>query len=130
MFAMVLLTFSTVVRLFLARTRFVREGKVKASFFKTYQGGSEPEESAKLARHFSNLFEAPTLFYVVCLAALITEPTSTLAVALAWLYVALRCVHTFIHTGSNQIQPRIAAYFSSWLVLLALWVCVVVAATR
>jgi hypothetical protein len=125
MFAMVVLTISTLVRLFLARTRFVREGQVSASYFKTYQCGAEPEASAKLARHFVNLFEAPTLFYVACLAAMTSGQSSALLTALAWLYVALRCVHTYIHTGSNELNQRIAAYFSSWAVLLVLWVCVV-----
>ena len=68
MFAMVVLTFSVVIRLFRARSKFVAEGTVDVSYFKTYQDGNEPEASAKLARHFSNLYEAPVLFYVCCLA--------------------------------------------------------------
>ncbi|HEY8152761.1 MAG TPA: MAPEG family protein [Myxococcota bacterium] len=125
MFAMVLLTFSTLVRLFRTRVRFVREGAVNPAYFKTYQNGSEPEASAKLARHFVNLFEAPTLFYVACVSAMVTGQATTLVIGLAWLYVALRCAHTYIHTGSNQLQHRIAAYFSSWAVLLLLWICIV-----
>jgi hypothetical protein len=126
MFAMVLLTFSTLVRLFRARIRFVREGAVSASYFKTYQDGAEPEASAKLARHFVNLFEAPTLFYVACIAAMVTGQATALVIVLAWLYVALRCVHTWIHTGSNTLQHRIAAYFSSWAVLLLIWIRIVI----
>jgi len=126
MFAMVLLTFLTLVRLFRTRIRFVREGVVNAAYFKTYQTGTEPEASAKLARHFVNLFEAPTLFYVACLAAIVSGQSTTLLNLLAWLYVVLRCVHTYIHTGSNQLQHRIAAYFSSWAVLLLMWICIVI----
>ena len=126
MFAMVVLTFTTLVRLFRARIRFVREGAVSASYFKTYQEGTEPEASAKLARHFVNLFEAPTLFYVACLAAIVSGQSSTLLTLLAWLYVALRSAHTYIHTGSNQLNHRIASYFSSWAVLLVLWICIVI----
>ncbi len=131
MFAMVLLTFSVLVRLFLTRTRFVREGQVSAGYFKTYQVGTEPEASAKLARHFVNLFEAPTLFYVACLAAMVSGQSTTFLNGVAWLYVALRGVHTFIHTGSNKLNQRIAAYFSSWTVLLLMWICIVIGvATR
>jgi len=130
MFAMVLLTASTLARLFVSRLGSVRAGAVNPRFFQIYQGGAEPEASAKLARHFVNLFEAPTLFYVACLAALATEQSGTGLVALAWLYVAVRCVHTFIHTGSNVLNARIAAYFSSWFVLLALWIRVVVGAAE
>ena len=122
MFAMVLLTFAVVVRLFRTRTRFVRDGQVSAGYFKTYQNGQEPEASAKLARHFANLFETPVLFYVACLAAMASQQASLLVMILAWLYVATRCAHAFIHTGSNRLNHRIAAYFSSWMVLLALWI--------
>ena len=128
MFAMVLLTVSTLARLFFSRLGAVRAGLVNPRFFQIYQGGAEPEASAKLARHFVNLFEAPTLFYVACLAAIATEQSGAWLVGLAWLYVGARLVHTIIHTGANVLNYRIAAYFSSWAVLLALWIRVVVGA--
>lgn len=128
MFAMVLLTFSTLARLFVTRVRFVREGAVDAAYFKTYQEGSEPEASAQLSRNFANLFEAPTLFYVACLAALAVGQSSTALTLLAWAYVLARAVHAWIHTGRNELSHRIAAYFASWAVLLAMWAWLVVGA--
>jgi hypothetical protein len=122
MVAMVLLTFSILVRLFFARRRAVAEGTVNADYFKVYQGAPEPEASAKLARHFSNLFEAPVLFYAACIAGIALNVAGTLFLALAWIYVVLRVIHTAIHTGANKIYPRLTAYFASWLVLLAMWV--------
>lgn len=121
MFAMVALTFGVLVTLFRTRAGFVRQGKVSAAYFKTYQEGAEPESSAKLARHFANLFEAPVLFYAACLAAMVSGQSSLLLHALAWLYVLLRGVHAWIHTGSNVLNHRIAAYFSGWAVLLLMW---------
>lgn len=121
MFAMVVLTFVVLVTLFRTRVRSVEQGEVSASYFKIYQQGSEPEASAKLARHFSNLFEAPVLFYAACLAAMVSGQSSPFLTVVAWLYVAVRCVHAFIHTGSNRLNHRIAAYFSSWVVLLVMW---------
>ncbi len=125
MFAMVLLTFGTVLALFRMRSRFVRERKVDPAYFATYQDGREPEASAKLGRHFTNLLEAPTLFYAGCLAAMISGQSSTLVVVLAWLYVAARVIHTSVHTGKNALMPRIAAYFSSWAILVAMWTVIV-----
>ena len=125
MFAMVVLTFSVVIRLFRARSKFVAEGTVDVSYFKTYQDGNEPEVSAKLARHFSNLYEAPVLFYVCCLAGIATGLTGTPFFVSAWVYVLVRVVHTYIHTGKNEIWPRVYAYFSSWIVLLTMWVLLV-----
>ena len=126
MFAMVLLTATTLAILFRSRVRAVRQGKVTAKYFRIYQGETEPEETAKPARHLANLFEAPVLFYAGCLAAMVTHDNGALLQVLAWLYVAARAVHTYIHLGANRLGRRINAYFASWLVLMALWVHVVV----
>ena len=126
MFAMVLLTAMALVILFRSRVRAVRQGKVTTKYFRIYQGETEPEETAKPARHFANLFEAPVLFYAGCLAAMVTHDGGALIQTLAWLYVAARAVHTYIHLGANRLGRRINAYFASWLVLMALWVHVVV----
>ncbi len=122
MFVMLLLTFSVVVRLFRARMKLVASGTLHPDFFKVYQGQSEPEAAAKLARHFTNLFEAPVLFYVVCLAAMTTQLTGPGFLVQAWIYVLARIIHTWIHTGSNKIWPRVYAYFASWIVLLSMWI--------
>lgn len=127
MFAMVCLTAFVLVRMFRARVRAVREGAVTPGYFKTYQGQQEPPQSAQTARHFVNLFEAPTLFYVACVTAMVVQVQGFGIVLLAWLYVAVRLVHAFIHLGPNKLNPRIRAYALSWLVLLALWTWIVVA---
>ena len=129
MFAMVLLSFATLVLLFRARTQSVREGAISAGFFKTYQNQVEPEENLQLSRHFVNLFESPVLFYAACLAALATQNASTTFQLVAWAYVLTRVVHAAVHIGSNNLRYRIAAYFASWILLLALWtmLCIEVA---
>lgn len=121
MFAMVLLSFSVLVRLFKARTAAVANGTVDPTYFKTYQNGAEPRASAQLARNFSNQFEAPVLFYAACATAMAMQVQGAVVLGLAWGYVVLRAAHCYIHTGRNKLMPRIYAYFSSWLVLLALW---------
>ncbi len=111
MAAMVLLTFSVLLVLFVTRARTVLGGQVKASYFRVYQGDAEPERSTKLANHFRNIFETPNLFYVACVVA----------IALDWTFVAMRVGHAIIHVGANRLRPRIAVYFASWLVLVAMW---------
>jgi hypothetical protein len=126
MFAMVLLTAAVLATLFRARVSAVRSGQLKQSYFKIYQGQLEPESSAKAARHFANLFEAPILFYVGCLAAMSMHQTGAVMQALAWTFVAARGVHAYVHLGRNKLQPRIAVYMFSWAVLLAMWIYLVV----
>jgi hypothetical protein len=128
MLAMVLLTFVVLIVLFRSRIRMVREGHAPVSYFRTFQGSLEPEYAAKPARHFANLFEAPTLFYVACLAAMLVGLRGWGVLALAWGYVAARCVHAWIHLGGNRVRHRLRVYFISWLLLLALWVYVAMAA--
>src|SRR4029078_12247400 len=91
------------------------------SYFRVFQGSPEPEFAAKPARHFTNLFEAPTIFYAGCLTAMVTGETRARAVALAWGYVAMRYLHAYIHLGSNRVRHRMRAYFASWLFLVILW---------
>lgn len=126
MFAMVVLTCCVLAALFRARVRSVTTGQVSGQYFKTYRGGEEPDASAQLARHFANIFEAPTLFYVVCLAAIVLDQTALPMHLLAWAYVLLRAGHAYIHIGRNKLRPRILVYFSSWIVLFLMWVYVVV----
>jgi hypothetical protein len=130
MFAMVLLTATVLVIMFLSRVRAVREKALASAYFRVYQGGTEPEYVVKPARHFINLFEAPTLFYAACVAALATGTAGVAIVALAWVYFAVRVAHAWIHIGRNRLRHRIPVYGVSWAVLLALWTCVVVAVAR
>lgn len=126
MFAMVLLTATVLTILFRSRVRAVRQNQIDVQYFRIYQGGVEPEATAKPARHFANLFEAPTLFYAACLAAMVTGQTGMAIVALAWAYVAARIAHAYVHLGANRLRWRIRAYFGSWLVLVALWLMLVI----
>jgi len=121
MFAMVLLTFVVLIALFRTRTQSVRTRKVSAQYFQTYHGEIEPDSSIKLSRHFANIFEAPTLFYIACVSALAVGQNAIAFHLLAWAYVALRAAHACIHIGSNKLRQRVKAYFASWGVLLLMW---------
>ena len=128
MAAMVLLTAIVLFTMFRGRVRAVKTGEADARFYKTYQEGSEPREVAQLSRNLANLFEAPTLFYVACITGMVTGYYPTVLVWLAWAYVVLRHAHSWIHVGRNKIPNRLAAYFISWLVLLAMWAVLVAGA--
>ena len=121
MAAMVLLTFVVLIKMFRARVGAVKAGEADAGYYKTYQEGKEPREVAQLSRHLVNMFESQTLFYAACIAGMVTGQNATILVVLAWVYVAMRAIHAYIHTGSNSLPPRIKIYFSSWLVLLGMW---------
>ena len=121
MAAMVLLVLVTLGRLFFARTAAVSSGSLPVSFLQAYEGAREDAHSAQLARHFSNLFETPTLFFAGCLAAMALARVDLVLVLLVWAYVAARVAHAWVHTGRNALPARIRAFGASVLTLTALW---------
>jgi len=96
-------------------------GRVRAGDFRYGETPNVPADVAVANRNFMNLLEAPVLFYTLCLAAYVTHQVTEWMLGLAWLYVALRIVHTFIHLSYNKILHRFSSYAASNLVLLVMW---------
>lgn len=129
-FAMFALTAFAAFRLGFMRYAAVSRREVDPVFFRAYVG-QEPETLAVASRHLVNLFEAPVLFYVGCILAFVTGLAGSLPVALAWAYVGLRLIHSYIHLGPNIVLWRFRVFVLSWFVLLALWIVLAIGlATR
>ena len=102
----------------------VSRGEMDARFYRLYRDGEEPENLRVLTRHVINLYEAPFLFYLISIIAFVTETVSTLILALAWIYVALRYLHSAIHLTTNKVINRFRVFAASQLVLLLTWAVV------
>jgi hypothetical protein len=79
------------------------------------------------ADNYNNLFEQPTQFYAIALVLAIARRAAgggenALDVKLAWVYVALRIVHSLTHATTNNIMRRFALYVASSGVVAALGV--------
>jgi len=120
-FAMMGLTFFCLARLGYLRANAVKAGEVDTRFYTLYRGFEEPERLAVYSRHVIHHFEAPVLFYVICIIAFITGQTGSLVVGLAWTYVALRYVHSYVHLAGNIVIVRFRVFVLSMLVMAALW---------
>ena len=81
-----------------------------------------PPEVSRIADNYNHLHEQPTIFYAVALTAQLAGATDGLSVGLAWAYVALRVVHSFVQATRNVIPVRFAVFSLGSLVLLALLV--------
>jgi len=121
MVVLALLTFSVLIYTGYKRFSAGFAGRVKAHDFRYGESANVPPDVALANRNFMNLLEAPTLFYTVCIAAYVTRQVGPLMLALAWLYVALRFVHTFVHLTYNKILHRFLSYAVSNWVLVAMW---------
>lgn len=118
-FVLILHTAVILVIMFMRRLNAIKRGEIKAAFFKTYDMPVQaPHLTVQAARNFSNLFEAPTLFYVLCLFALVLKQVDLSLYISAWLFVIFRLIHSFIHITANKIIMRATIYGVSWLFLL------------
>ena len=72
------------------------------------------------ADNYNNLMEQPTLFYAIALTLALTGEGAGLNLAFAWLYVALRVVHSLVHAIVNVIVVRWAIFMAASVVLLVL----------
>ncbi len=72
--------------------------------------------------NLANLFEMPVLYFALLPLLLITHHAGHIEVALAWAFVALRAVHSFIHIGLRRVNARFAVYIASCAVLSAMWI--------
>ncbi len=84
-----------------------------------------PDDVVKVSNNIANQFESPVLFYVACLALFQLNAVSAVALVLAWLYVATRFVHGFVHVRSNHVPIRLRAFAAGLLIVLGLMLVIV-----
>jgi hypothetical protein len=113
-----------------SRVGAVFKGRTRISEFAYGETERVPERIRRTNRNVINLLEVPVLFYVGCLFAISLDSVSTALVLLAWVYFALRVVHSVVHLTTNNIVHRAAVYGASNLVVVAMWVVLVIGAPR
>lgn len=79
-----------------------------------------PDEVVKVSNNIANQFETPILFYIVCLAIFQLNAVSGTVLVLAWLYVATRFLHGFVHVRSNRVPIRLRAFAAGLFILFIL----------
>jgi hypothetical protein len=84
-----------------------------------------PEDVVKVSNNIANQFEVPVLFYVLCLVLHSIHAAGTVAVVLAWFFVASRYAHAYVHVGSNYVPVRMRLFMAGCVVLLAMLVVAV-----
>ena len=92
------------VWLSVARYRSVRSGQVNYSAFEF--GRDEPPAVARITRNLANQFELPVIFYAAIVLLLQFYVVVGWDVALAWLFVAGRVIHTAVQTLTNDVRLR------------------------
>lgn len=121
MVALVTLTFAVMLLIPVRRFRAGFAGQIRYDDFKYGESERVPPEVSIPNRNMMNLLELPLLFYVACLTYLVAGKVDTVALALAWAYVALRVAHSAIHVTYNRVRHRLIAFALSNIVLVSFW---------
>jgi hypothetical protein len=119
--ALVGLTALVGILMVVVRNGTILRGVTKAGYYRDYHKDVPPEWVERPARTFNNLFQTPLLFYVVCLLMIVTGRLDEAQVTLAWVFVAMRCVHAIIYIGWNYVPYRFASWVASAITLGTLW---------
>lgn len=132
--AAVLVVWTLIVMVWIIPSRFGAIGKLED---KSALAGKEgvrgqdlegviPDKANWPAHNHTHLHEQPTLFYAVS-AILAIVGAGAIDVTLAWVYVALRIVHSLWQILVNKIPVRFLLFLASSIVLIILAVRAVMA---
>jgi hypothetical protein len=79
-----------------------------------------PPQIQWIAHNHNHLMEQPTLFYAVCTVIALSGTGDGINAAIAWVYVALRVLHSLVQATVNRVGPRFMLYLASTVALAAL----------
>ena len=65
-----------------------------------------PSSATRVADNYNHLFEAPTLFYAVALAIIVSGISDPIYAASAWAFFAFRVLHSLVQ---SHHQPGVAS---------------------
>ena len=115
------LTFGVLILIPIRRFRAGAAGEIVSDDFKFGESPAVPGHVSIPNRNYMNLLELPMLFYVGSLMFFVTGKVDAVVLGVAWLYVALRIVHSAIHLTYNRVMHRLIPFAVSNVVLTVYW---------
>jgi hypothetical protein len=84
--------------------------------------GSNPwaDTERRISANLSNQFEWPLFFHVACLIWLHLGPDS-IAVTLAWIFIAGRILHSLVQVLTRNVRLRGVVFTVNFLAVLWMW---------
>lgn len=125
MFAMVLVTLCALGALLHSRLLGFKSGKISGRYFKSLQDGEPTPYMINSARHVTNLFEIPVLFYAGCATAIALHMEHQWLQIWAWVFVVARALQAIIHIGPNKIVPRFISFATGVMAVIAFWITLI-----
>lgn len=119
--AMVALTVAVWFRMYVTRIGQMKRERIHPQAVATSAQAAAKLTDSGAADNFRNLFELPVLFYLAVVVAAQADLAGPAVLALAWLFVALRVLHSWIQCTYNKVMHRFKAYTAGGMALWALW---------
>jgi hypothetical protein len=82
------------------------------------------------SKNLANQFQLPVIFYVLCLILASIDAVATVTLAVAWVFVATRYVHAYVHVSTNYVPARMRAFLLGALTLFVLFGLTIAALTK
>lgn len=121
--ALVALIMIVSLTMFVSRVRHIKANPPKAGDIDSGEAAMRYFAPIEMpANNYRNLFEMPVLYFALVPLLLITNQDSQVQLGLAWIYVALRGLHSFVHIGPKKVPVRALLFALSALVLIIMWV--------
>lgn len=121
--ALVIWSLTMLIWLYATRIPAMAKAKVKPGEATKAQMEALPGGAANVANNYNHLMEQPTLFYAICFALqFLGQGDEPINIGLAWLYVVLRVVHSFVQGLGNFIPLRFLIFVVASVVLIMLTV--------
>lgn len=122
-FALAALTFVVFLVMFVKRFGHIRANPPRAEDLATGEAALRYFAPVEMpANNYRNLFEMPVLYFALVPLLMITNQDSGVQVVLAWIYVALRYLHSFIHIGPKKVPVRAMLFVLSAVILSVMWI--------
>jgi hypothetical protein len=120
-FALVGLTVVVFVRMYWLRLAEIGRQRIDAQAVATSSEMARLLTDTRASDNFRNLFELPVLFYAAVFVAMLTDLVTPISLALAWIFVVLRVLHSAVHCTYNRVMHRFLLYVAGALVLFTWW---------
>ncbi|MBC7782894.1 MAG: MAPEG family protein [Burkholderiales bacterium] len=117
--ALVIWSLVMLIWLYASRIPAMSAAKVKPG--EATKAQMEALPSANVANNYNHLMEQPTLFYALCFSLqFLGQGDHPINIGLAWLYVAIRIVHSLVQSLGNFIPLRFFIFVIASVVLMML----------
>ena len=121
--AQIALTLYVFIALAIAKKKADSTGEVNEDRRSLYED-AWPTSVQKINNNIRNQFEIPVLFYVLCVVLWACNGVDIFSLIAAWIFVVSRCMHVYVHTGSNFVPLRRKLYmFGFVMIIILMFLC-------